>query len=290
MAEFVIKERYAEPATGQVSSYFSQLYILVDEDSVQYCILDTEVTRFIVLADYRLDEAPEQPGINYPALEKLISDDELLQKKYPLIIVGIHSPYHTLVPSALYDAGQISSYMDFNYKYPEDCFIVSDRTEEIDSYNISGIPAAFRDFINAQLPGALIVHGFTPFIKASYQHHKDNPSLPHLYLNIRKKEIDFILLEGNKPVISNSFPYLSKEDILYYLLLMASQNGYQQDQFQLIISGLIEEKSDTWQMLEQYLSRISLARSISLFKYSAMLEQAPAHVYQDLYALVLCGL
>jgi hypothetical protein len=289
MMAYILHDRYSDPEAGQISSYFCQLFILVAEDSVQYCLLDTERNKFIALADYRLPEAEKPTGISYALFDRLISEEELLRKKYPSVVIGFHTPFHTLVPSSLYDSSHLSEYLEFNFRFPEGYFITSDRAEEIDSYNISGIPVAFKEFISRHFAGSLLVHGFTPLIKAAFQHHKDNPGTAHLYLNIRKYELDLILFEGSRPLFINTYPYKNKEDILYFTLTVIGQNATRQDQLQLVISGMVEEGSETWVLLGQYIGQVVLAPRLAVFIYSPLLEQAPAHRYQDLFALALCG-
>jgi hypothetical protein len=288
MIAYVLHDRYSDPEAGRISSYFCQLFILVAEESVQYCLMDTESNKFIMLADFRLPETEKRAGIPYALIDRLISEEEQLRKKYPSVVIGFHTHFHTLVPASLYDSSHLSEYLEFNFRFPDGYSITTDRLEEIDSYNISGIPVDFKEFMNRHFAGAAIVHGFTPLIKAAFQHHKDNLRTPHLYLNIRKQELDLILFDGARPAFINTYPYQSKEDILYFTLTVIGQYA-KQDQLQLVISGMADEGSETWLLLEQYIGQVVLATRPAVFNYSPMLERAPAHRYQDLFGLALCG-
>ena len=141
MSAFILHDRYFDPESGRISSYFCQLFILIGQESLQYCILDTEKNTFIALADYRLPASPKTPEIFYSHLSQLISEEEILLKKYPSVVIGIDTPMHTLVPSPLFDTGQMTKYLEFNFRLPDGCQVRSDRVEEIDAYNIYGIPA-----------------------------------------------------------------------------------------------------------------------------------------------------
>ncbi|NTV84429.1 MAG: DUF3822 family protein [Bacteroidales bacterium] len=289
MSNYILHDRFLDPASGHISSYFCQLFILVGQDTFQYCILDTEKNKFIALVDFRLPSIPKTPEIMNSLIAGLISDDELLRKNYPSVLVGIDTPFHTLVPSSLFEPGQVSKYLEFNFRIPQGFHYMADRIAEIDAYNVSGIPADLKEMMAGHFSKAAFVHGSTPVIKATHQHYKTNPGPTQLFLNVRSKYIDLVMFNGNRPELFNSFPSQGKEDILYFTLFMIEQSALRPDQVQVCLGGMIDEGSELYQLLSQYLPGIGFCNRLNTFDYSAMLDHVPAHQYQDLFALALCG-
>jgi hypothetical protein len=289
MSTFILHDHYTDPETGRISSYFCRLFILVGRESLQYCILDTEKNTFIALADYRMPAPPRSPEIFYTQLGLLLSEDEMLLKKYPSVVIGIDTPLHTLIPAPLFDPGRVTEYLEFNFRLPEGCQVRSDRVEEIDAYNIYGFLQQPANIISGNFSEAAVVHRSSALIKAVYQLYKINPQLSGIFLHAREQFIDLIFFEGSRPAFFNSFPCQSKEDLLYFTLYTFEQLKLRPDAVQLFLSGNIDPGTDSYLLLEQYIREISFTGRLSSLNYSAALDQAPAHRYQELFALALCG-
>jgi len=289
MSAFILHDRYFDPEAGRISSYFCQLFILIGQQSLQYTILDTDKNMFIALADYQLPSAPKTPEIFYSQIRELISEDEILQKKYHSVVIGLDSATHTLVPSPLFDKEQVKKYLEFNLIIQDDCMISAELIEEIDAYNIYGYPPGLKEVIQKYFKESAVVHRSSAFLRAAYHHHKINPGLSDVFLQVREQYIDLVVFNDDKLVFFNAFPFRTKEDLLYFTLYTIEQLRLSPDSLQLILSGLIDAGSESFLLLEQYIRNISFAGYLSNFRFSALISQAPSHRHQELFALALCG-
>jgi len=261
---------------------------MIGEESLQYCILDTEKNAFIALADYRLPVAPESREIYYAQLGRLIAEEERLLKKYPSVVIGVDTSWHTLIPSALFETDQAGKYLAFNHRLPADCKVQSERIPEIDAFQVYGFPPGLMEIIRQHFREAAIFHRSTALIKAIY-HHQASAESSGIFLNVRDQFIDIIKFERNKPAFFNSFPCRSKEDVLYYTLYTIEQLKLRPDSVQLSVSGMADAGSDLYLLLEQYIRAVTFTGRINSLNYSSLLNQAPLHHYTELFALALCG-
>jgi hypothetical protein len=126
-------------------------------------------------------------------------------------------------------------------------------------------------------------------IKAIHNHQKTNPEPAGLFLNLREQFIDLTSIEGGRLAYFNSFSCNSKEDMLYYTIYALEQLNLRPDNVRLNISGKIDHGSEPHRLLEQYFREVSFSGGLNLWGYSPLLVQLPAHRYQELYALGLCG-
>jgi hypothetical protein len=289
MNAFISSDRYFDPQSGRLSAYFSKLFILIGQESVQYCILDTERNTFVTLADFRLPVPPRTPEVLYAELVKLISEEEALKKAYPSVVLGLDTPQHTMVPSPLYDPMQNSKYLEFNFGMTAHGQVRTDQLEEIDAFNIYGIPKGLLDIVRENYRDAAVVHRSSAFIRAIYNHRKINSESQGVYLNVKEQSIDLASIEGKRLVFFNSYTFSGKEDILYYILYAMEQLNLSADNVKLYISGMLDTESESHRLLGQYIKQLSFADRLNLWNYSPLLEQSPAHRYHELYALALCG-
>lgn len=290
MSDFVLHDHYFDPESGRISSYFCQLFVLIGQESLQYSILDTEKNSFIALADYRLPVLPKTPELFYSQLDRLISEEEVLHKKYPSVVVAIDSHLHTLVPSSLFDNTQMNKYLAFNFSLPQNYEVKSDRVEEIDAFNLYGFSEDIINFIRKNFQGAALIHRSTALIKAMYQYHQINPDPSGIFLNVRDQYIDLLYFDGNRLAYFNSFPCRSDEDILYFTLYTFGQLNLRPDTVHLFLSGMIDPGSGLFKLLEEYIQTITFTDRLKNFGYSPLADQVPSHHYQELFALALCGL
>lgn len=290
MSAFILHDRFIDPGTGRISSYFCQLFVLLGQDSLQYAILDTDKNAFIAMADFRMAELPVSPAEFYKHLDLLLSSEEALHKKYPSVVIGIDSSFHTLVPEALFDKDTLAEYLGFNFKLPDDLITGYDRITEADASNLFGYDKHLAGIAERNFQGAVMVHRSTAFIKAAHQQYIQSGNPRGICLNIRNPFIDIVAFEGNRIVFFNSFACTSKEDVLYFTLYTFEQLNLRPESVALSLCGSIDAGSEIFRTLEEYIRQVSFTTLPGPYTYSPLITQASAHVYTELFGLALCGL
>jgi hypothetical protein len=289
MNAFISPDRYFDPESGHLSAYFSKLFILIGQESLQYSILDTEKNTFVALADFRLPSSPKSPEAFYNDISRVIAEEDALKKKYPSVVIGIDTPFHTMVPSPLFDSGQSNKYLEFNFGMTDYGQVSAEKLEEIDACNVYAIPQGILDIVRVNFREAALFHRSSALIRAIYHHQKISPGPAGVFLNVREQYIDLTSFENGRLVYFNSFSCTGKEDMLYYTLYAFEQLNLRPDTVELYISGIMDSGSESHRLLEQYIHAVSFCGSLNFWDYSPMLGQLPAHRYQELYALALCG-
>jgi hypothetical protein len=289
MSAFILHDRFFDPGTGRISSYFCQLFVMVGQDSLQYGIFDTDKNSFIALADFRMPELPGSAEFFYAQLDLLLSSEEPLHKKYPSVVIGIDSPFHTLVPETFFEKDKIADYLQFNFKLPDDIITGYDRITEADAANLFGYTKTLTDIAWKNLPGAVIVHRSTAFIKAAHQQHLQSGNTRGIFLNIRNPFIDIVAFERNNVVFFNSFACKSKEDVLYFTLYALEQMNLRPETVALSLCGTIDAGSEIFRTLEEYIRQLTFTGLPGSFTYSPLIRQAKSHFYTELFGLALCG-
>jgi hypothetical protein len=289
MSAFILHDRFIDPGTGRISSYFCQLFLLIGQDSLQYGIFDTDKNSFIALADFRLPELPVSKEFFYTQLDLLLSSEEAIHKKYPSVLIGIDSPFHTLVPEALFEKDKIADYLKFNFNLPDDSITGYDRITEVDADNLYGYNQTLGEIARRNLPGAVIVHRSTALIKAAHQQYLQLAALRGIYLNIRNPFIDILAFERNNVAFFNSFACRSKEDVLYFTLYALEQMNIRPETVTLSLCGSIDEGSEIFRTLKEYIHQVTFTSLPGSFTYSPIIRQAQSHFYTELFGLALCG-
>lgn len=289
MGSFILSDRYADPASGRISSYFSRLFILTGNGYFRYGLLDTEKNSVLSIADYRMENVPKNQGQLQEEFAKLIANDEILVKKYPSVIIGIDSPYHTLIPETFYSAEQSEAYFSLNFKMPEQMITLADNISEVDAVNLAAIPGNLSNWLSVSFPGAVLVPGSSAMIRSFFLHNKNNPSESTIYLSVKSHSIDLAHFSGSKLVFYNSFLCESKEDVLYFTLNLAEQLSLDPGQLNLNLCGSVDEGSELYLLLSKYISSIHFIDDFTTLNFRIQSSKKAVRIYQDLLGLTLCG-
>jgi hypothetical protein len=289
MSTFILHDRFADPESGRISSYFSQLFLVIGQESVYFSTLDTEKSTFISLAEYRMADSQKAPEHYTAMLDQFLSQESTLLKKYPAAVISIDTLFHTLVPSSFFDREQLMSYLLFNYRIPDGYMAGFDQVEELGASNVYGFQPALMEILRKHFRDAAIVHRSTALMKAFSQVSPAYPFPSALFMHMSDTCMHLACFTEQRPVFFNSFPAQSKEDILYFILYTIEQLKLRPDAVPLLISGMIDPDSDSIKFLRHYVPHTELTMPLPSFNYAAMLKQAPLHRYLDLFVLALCG-
>ncbi|MBW6461165.1 MAG: DUF3822 family protein [Bacteroidales bacterium] len=289
MNNFEWYHHFADPVAERLSPDFSHLLILIGQHSLQYSILNPETSMFISLASFRVKIAPKSPALYAAQLRQLFNDDELFRRKYQAVTIGMESPVHTLVPSAMFDREHLSGYLRFNFRLPENHPLFSDHLPEIDAYNIYSPAVSTLEAVREFFPGAAIVHAGTSLVRACYQYYRLNQSPLVLFLHVREKDIDLCCIGENGLMFFNTFASHCKEDILYFTLYAMDQLRLRVEDTTVSVSGFLEKDTETYVLLSQYILELSFTSRPGPAVYSPVFHSLPGHFYQQLFGLALCG-
>lgn len=271
-----------------MSAYFNQLYLVCGRDYIRYGILESDRNTFIAIADYQADPEKARSGSWKSGMVALFNTDELLTRKYPAVIAAFDSTFHTLLPSSLYDPGQLENYLRLNFELPEGLIIHTDHIAEMDAWNIWAIEPDLEEEFKKRFAQIVLFHSSTPLIKSILVNSNQDPGKNILHLHFTKNRFDLAVLSGNSLLFFNTFHFENDEDILYFTLYTAEQLRIRPEDATLKLFGDIEMTSDTVKLLREFLPETSFGSRPDGFNYSPLFD-FPAHKYSSLFHLAICG-
>jgi hypothetical protein len=288
MVPFHLHDSRQYLSSGRLSAYFSQLFIQTGPDYFQYCILDTEKNDFISLADYRAEAGKYHTGTWQEAIRQLISSDEILNRKYPSVIIAVDVPYHSVIPAALFDPGRLQDHFQLNYNIPESLEYKADHLKELDAWNAFAIEKDWTELVKKHFSQEIIIHSTTPLLTRFSMIHRQNPALKQIFLHFSGKRFDIALFSENMLLFFNTFQFETNEDVLYFTLYAAEQLKLRANEASIRICGEIEEDSDLVILLKEYFRELTFLNRPEGFNYNPLFD-FPVHRYQTLFSLALCG-
>jgi hypothetical protein len=290
MCAFVLHDRCFDPVAERISAYFCQLFVLPGKNFIRYCLLDTDKNTFISLAAYKASSASEGHDNLMNNLDQLFREDETPFKKYPTVIIGLDTPWHTLVPASLFKEEEIQNILRFNFKsIPADAVMAFDEISEENTVNIFAFTRDQDEAIKRFFPGSARVHTVSTLLRSFSRQQRLEAGSASVFLNLRGNRAELACFEKGRLVFFNTFTVQGAEDILYFTLYAIGQAYLKADAVTLVVSGEIDPEDETCILLRKYLGKVHFAGRPATFNYSPLICQLPEHSYHDLFSLALCG-
>lgn len=219
---------------------------------------------------------------------KSIFSEEGFKGEFKSVSFSLIDSHYTLVPSALFDANKLDSYLNFNHK-EEDLEASELRHEEVNALSsqiVYAFPEILKSFLEKRFEYIQIHHYTAPLLEAfSLSRTKEDT----LHVHVQLDRFDVIYYADQKLQLLNSFPYQTVEDFIYYLLYLMEQLKIDRNHIELKLYGEFEERSALFDILIEYVRHPIIINRTKAIQYSQPLNQIPLHKYYNLFNQYLCG-
>lgn len=179
---------------------------------------------------------------------------ELLNGAFDNVVVCFSNMKYILVPSYFYNFEEEEELLHFNTYLLTGDTIKRNYINNYQSYLIFSYQEKFEEFIKKKYNNITTLHSLGAFL-SSKEAHVDKTVI---YVMFYFKQFELILLEGEKLILSNTFEYTGKKDVLYYILLIIERLGYKDKDFDVFLEGKIDIKDELYLFLARYIKNIKI--------------------------------
>ena len=259
--------------------------VYIGRDEISYAIINDNDQVVVFLKSYRLRDIN-----NFFAYKLLVKEcleqEELFQREFKKINVGINAAEFTLVPQEFFDSKKLEEYYRFNHETegssPEYFFDVIDEPKIA---NVFGVESYLLDTFESSLGIFDIKHSQTHLIREVLKTSNMNEGRK-LCLNLQRNHVDIIGMYRYKLLIANSYKYESPEHLLYYTLNTAKQIGFDFDTDTCVLIGDISPDDKTYQLYSKYVQHLEFGKRPNTVQYCSELDVIPSHYHFNLFSIV----
>lgn len=266
-----------------------KLSILLSQNGFSFTLFHPEINFFSGLASFDY-KGSKKINEYCTGLRKLSENNEYLTLKYSDISILYETSKTTLIPFPVFSETDKEQFSTFNFnRNPEDV-VMFDKLTNLEAYNVFLIPEEIQKILTSLFPGCKIHSHTSALIESTLLYCKNLPVKKRAFVNVRKTSIDIIITEGNKLLYQNSFSYMSKEDFIYYILLVLEQLKINPEEIDLNLSGLIEKDSKLFEIAFKYIRNVRFEKLSETFLYSYVIKEIPEHYFLNLININRCEL
>ncbi len=266
-----------------------QLTIRIAPDGFSFVIFSPEKQRFVGLETYHFDYQNESIQLA-KVLDEIIMKQPWVAYPYQQVKVLIESNHMVLVPNPLFDEKEKGTYLAFAQAFQENHRIVFDTLKTADAtivYYLSNIiTAKIKDY----WANAKIHHLSSAFIESVLIANKNKQAEPSVFVHVRNRSYDMLILEGQKLKFYNFFRFNTKEDFIYFLLFAMEQQQLNPEKTPVVFSGAIEQSGAIFEICEKYIRNLSFEVRNKSFDYSYVFETLIWHQNSLLFNALQCEL
>lgn len=180
-----------------------------------------------------------------------------LRRSYDEVQVIHDNNLNTFVPNALFDESFLGSYLQFNTKVFDTDFFMSDTLEAYSMHNVYIPYVHVNNFLIDKFGPFEYRHAASVLVRRLLDLSK-NATEKKMFVHLAARHFEIVVLHNQRVLVYNTFDYKTPEDLLYYVLFTAEQLQLNPEQFPLEFLGKINEDSEIYSLIYNYVRHVSL--------------------------------
>lgn len=249
-------------------------------------LFDRDKNKYLLLESFHYAHHNEIEDI-IPYLNNLLDKDPMFSPKLRMVTLVVDTARYTLVPDTLYESFKREDYLSFNHEIP--------KGETVDGFSLRtrglvilySFPAMLRQMLVRKFPAVKVLPSVAGLLESGFLMYR-NKTGKNILVNVKQQSFDLMIMEENKLLFLNTFPYKTSEDFLYYLLFTCEQLGLNTETMDLQVSGEIDKKSGLVRLIEKYVRNVAFVKRPDGFEYSYKFSDIPSHFFFNVFSQQLC--
>ena len=223
--------------------------------------------------------------IDEAALKEFHDKHAELQHPYRHIFICYDHPQSVLVPLNHYKQDDAKLLLQSMFGISKKDAVVTEPVPGWQMHNIYAVPKEVYDWAYQHFPSSNHWHTYSVGIRNSVVTDFEGS----LAADFRTDDFSLVVTRGVKVLLTQTFPYSSPADVVYYLLDTCRQFSFQQETVRLSLAGLIAKDSALYKELYQYFLHIRF-RKPEWRIHALEKHDYPEHFFTSLNDLARCGL
>lgn len=274
-----MKQVYHIISNKNIDSTNQVLSIRIGERHFGFAITSENASELYKLSWYTNTVIEEE------ALKEIYGKHPELRLSYHNIFVCYDYPQSVMIPLSQYKQDEAKLMLQTMFGISGKDAVVNEPVPGWQMHNVYAVPKEVYDWTYQQFPTSNYWHTYTIGIKNIVLTDFEGS----IEADFRSDDFSFVVTRGNKLLLTQTFPYSTPADFIYYLLDTCRQFSLSQETVRIYLSGLIDKDSSLYEELRQYFLHVHFR--VSEWKISAEEEQRyPAHFFTSLNDLAKCVL
>ena len=222
--------------------------------------------------------------MNEEALREMTTKHPDLHFTYHHTFICYDNPQSVLVPLNHYKQDDAKLLLQSMFGISGKDAVVTEPVPGWQLHNIYAVPKEVYDWSYQHFPSSNYWHTYSIGIKNAVVTDFEGS----LAADFRPDDFSLVVTRGTKVLLTQTFPYSTPADVIYYLLDTCRQFSFQQETVRLSLAGLIAKDSALYNELYQYFLHVRFREPD--WRIPLPREQSyPSHFFTSLNDLAKCA-
>ena len=217
-------------------------------------------------------------------IKALFERNDLLNYPVDEVKMAVASPHFMLVPGpASLPDSIVRDWLD-DTAFDPGFTLLRQPFPGLETEFVFSFPEALKTGLSDMFPDVTFLH-----LNACLAGFTSGQDENRAVLNVFSNTFQLLAFQGGKLLGTHHYPLNSKEDVLYYTLLLYKNNSFRPESVPLCVSGHISEDSPTWKLLLNHLGEVHSLEFGDRLHYSNVFLGKPRRWFYDLDCVRGCG-
>lgn len=220
-------------------------------------------------------------------LKNAIEELELLNQSYQHTYLQIADGRYAITPKEFYSEQSARGLFAPNFTHIADRELIlhNEVGDDNPAIILFGIDRSLHKLVHAHFTDVHIYHSITSLARFSIGKSTES-HLPYCMVVIDSKEVTFLCVSNEEPMLVNTFPYSDLSDILFYILNCWQTLGLSQENVPLWVAGRNRQSTAFIKEAKTFIHTVAQVSPSNEF-HASELSRIP-NIPFDLQALIAC--
>jgi hypothetical protein len=251
ICEFMHELNFVDRSFDQDATGIYSISLQVNQNGLAYCISDDPAHNYVVFRKHRFNHVFLISDL-LQKIKEVFETDHTLNLIFTKVRFLGYTRQSTLVPDAFFDSHKMVDYLNFNHPDEIDHEVFSNMIIGAGIHNVFALPGELVTIVTQHFKKVEFTSQATPFLRHlfSLENALDKPGV---YLGLNADFFDIACTGNSKLRIYNTFQYTNENDLLYYVIFVCNQMGFDPRTIPLYLSGEFSSKLNYYELLKHYI-------------------------------------
>lgn len=259
-----------------------RLSIQLRLDGFSFCISNPSESHIIYFIDLRLSKPKkeESPWLDLAnLLEEWLLNKKINHSLFKEVKIIIDHPHYTIIPSSFIDKENKSKQLEFGQNIFFRYCLIENNIQNNQLKIIFPVQINLNQVLNDFFPNSVIYHIATTLSDSIKSVLTKKNITSGVFVYISNRELHIFAFNNTQQVYQNCFSYSSKEDFIYFILLIYNHLNFKTEEIPTFLFGDINTSTPLYNICFQYIRNISLIHINDEINFEQGFDQFPIHQY-----------
>jgi hypothetical protein len=241
-----------------------RLSIQLRLDGFSFCISNPPNQTVLYLSEYNI-KLSQNEKYNWQkltnGLEEWVLNSKIKTDSFDDVVLYLDTKAYTLVPSSFNLIENDREQLLFNQSISYDFVSLRNNISGTKQDLIFALPSSLNDAFEIYFNGKKAEHALLKLHNILFKNKRNKKTGSRVYAYVSNRDLHILVYNNENPVFINSYVFKTKEDFIYFILLIYEQNGLNTDETPLFLLGDISFSSLLYSISYQYIRTIEILKN-----------------------------